>query len=171
MAWSKLNPCALVSHVLFKTGALLTYLFCEFFSDNFVVNFVVLSLFLACDFWTVKNVSGRFLVGLRWWHEVNEDGSSQWKFESLDEEGLKTVDSFEKRVFWTTTYATPPIWLVFGIITFVRFHFTYLIIVFLALMLSCSNLIGYVKASRDQSKQLSDMLGTAKAFSAVRNLI
>jgi len=38
-------------------------------------------------------------------------------------------------------------------------------------MLSCSNLIGYVKASRDQSKQLSDMLGTAKAFSAVRNLI
>ena len=34
----------------------------------------------------VKNVSGRFLVGLRWWHEVNEDGSSQWKFESLDEE-------------------------------------------------------------------------------------
>lgn len=47
----------------------------------------------------------------------------------------------------------------------------YLIIVFLALVLSCSNLIGYVKASRDQSKQLSDMLGTAKAFSAVRNLI
>ena len=45
------------------------------------------------------------------------------------------------------------------------------LIVFLALMLSCSNLIGYVKASRDQSKQLSDMLGTAKAFSAVRNLI
>ena len=34
----------------------------------------------------VKNVSGRFLVGLRWWHEVNEDGSSQWKFESLSEE-------------------------------------------------------------------------------------
>ena len=110
MAWSKLNPCALVSHVLFKvrlpsapltpsvalglpsrsarrlastpvlsysvytltdatersigvfgvvvvlqTGALLTYLFCEFFSDNFVVNFVVLSLFLACDFWTVSD--------------------------------------------------------------------------------------------------------------------
>ena len=47
----------------------------------------------------------------------------------------------------------------------------YLIIVFLALVLSCSNLIGYVKASRDQSKQISDMLGTAKTFAAVRNLI
>ena len=34
---------------------MLTYLFCEFFSDNFVVNFVVLSLFLACDFWTVSD--------------------------------------------------------------------------------------------------------------------
>ena len=34
----------------------------------------------------VKNVSGRFLVGLRWWHEVQEDGSGEWRFESLDEE-------------------------------------------------------------------------------------
>ena len=41
--------------VVLQTGALLTYLFCEFFSDNFVVNFVVLSLFLACDFWTVSD--------------------------------------------------------------------------------------------------------------------
>ncbi len=27
-------------------------------------------LLLAFDFWTVKNVSGRLLVGLRWWNEV-----------------------------------------------------------------------------------------------------
>lgn len=25
---------------------------------------------LAFDFWTVKNVSGRLLVGLRWWNKV-----------------------------------------------------------------------------------------------------
>jgi len=24
-------------------------------------------VFAALDFWTVKNVSGRLLVGLRWW--------------------------------------------------------------------------------------------------------
>ena len=55
-------------------------------------------------FLQVKNVSGRFLVGLRWWHEVSDDGSSEWKFESLDEEGQKTVETFEKRLFWWTSY-------------------------------------------------------------------
>ncbi|QDZ21044.1 DUF846 domain-containing protein [Chloropicon primus] len=165
------HPCAAVSHVFFKTAAVLTYILCEWFSDNFVVNFVVLATLLACDFWTVKNVSGRFLVGLRWWHEVNEDGSSQWKFESLDEEGQKTIDTFEKRIFWWSTYAVPVIWVLLGLVTLLRLHWTYLIIVLLALVLACSNLVGYVKASRDQTKQISDMLGTAKAFSVIKNLV
>ena len=39
-------------------------------------------LLLAADFWTVKNVTGRLLVGLRWWNKVNEDGSTEWVFES-----------------------------------------------------------------------------------------
>lgn len=34
----------------------------------------------------VKNISGRILVGLRWWNEVTEEGESHWKFESLDVE-------------------------------------------------------------------------------------
>ena len=33
------------------------------------------------DFWTVKNVSGRILVGLRWWNEVKED-QTVWIFEA-----------------------------------------------------------------------------------------
>lgn len=37
----------------------------------------------------VKNVSGRLMVGLRWWNEVSESGGSDWKFESL-EEGQRT---------------------------------------------------------------------------------
>ena len=32
----------------------------------------------------VKNVSGRLLVGLRWWNEVTDEGSN-WRFESLAE--------------------------------------------------------------------------------------
>ena len=39
---------------LLQSAALLTYILCEWFSDNFVVNFVVLAIFLACDFWTVS---------------------------------------------------------------------------------------------------------------------
>lgn len=31
-----------------------------------------------------KNVSGRLLVGLRWWNEVTDEGGN-WRFESLTE--------------------------------------------------------------------------------------
>ena len=44
--------------------------------------FIAVILLLAFDFWTVKNVTGRLLVGLRWWNRVKEDGTSEWVFES-----------------------------------------------------------------------------------------
>jgi len=28
----------------------------------------------AVDFWIVKNLCGRYLVGLRWWIEFSEEG-------------------------------------------------------------------------------------------------
>ena len=34
--------------------------------------------------WQVKNVTGRKLVGLRWWNEANDSGSA-WRFESAPE--------------------------------------------------------------------------------------
>ena len=46
--------------------------------------FVVCVLLLAFDFWTVKNVSGRLMVGLRWWSEVQDDGSQHWRFEAQE---------------------------------------------------------------------------------------
>jgi len=45
---------------------------------------VIIVLLLAFDFWTVKNVSGRLLCGLRWWNETGPDGESVWVFESAD---------------------------------------------------------------------------------------
>ena len=33
-----------------------------------------------------KNISGRLLVGLRWWNETTDEGSN-WRFESLEEVG------------------------------------------------------------------------------------
>ena len=76
------HPYALLFHILFRAAALVAYLLCTFFSSNFVLNFVVIVLLLSFDFWTAKNVSGRLLVGLRWWNQVNEDGTSRWVFES-----------------------------------------------------------------------------------------
>lgn len=62
------------------------YILSALFVNNFVIIFVVTVFLSALDFWVVKNVSGRILVGLRWWNEINDLGESVWKFESLDQE-------------------------------------------------------------------------------------
>lgn len=92
---------------LVQAAAVLVYIFCGIFSSSFIVNFVVIVLLLTLDFWTVrsavclpvepmkarlqlhlvlqtKNVSGRLLVGLRWWNETTDEGSN-WRFETLEE--------------------------------------------------------------------------------------
>lgn len=81
------HPQVAFFHVFFRTAAIFTYVFCTWFSANFVMIFIVCVMLLALDFWTVKNVSGRLLVGLRWWNEIMPDGSSEWRFECADVRG------------------------------------------------------------------------------------
>ncbi|ORZ33020.1 hypothetical protein BCR44DRAFT_1438952 [Catenaria anguillulae PL171] len=107
------HPICLFFHLLFRTLALLMYLFGYAITENFVMVFVVCVLLLAFDFWTVKNVSGRLLVGLRWWNEVNEDGTTKWVFESRENNQPNPADS---GVFWTTLYAYTVVWAVFAVL-------------------------------------------------------
>ena len=67
-------------------AALAFYVLFALFINNFVIIFVVTVLLAAFDFWVVKNVSGRILVGLRWWNEIDDQGESVWQFECLDQE-------------------------------------------------------------------------------------
>ena len=70
-------------HLLFKVSAIVVYvIFTSLISGHFIEFFLTIILLLAVDFWTVKNVTGRRLVGLRWWNKVEEDGTSNWVFES-----------------------------------------------------------------------------------------
>jgi hypothetical protein len=78
------HPVTVFFHCAFKLAALLTYLFAYLFTGSYVISLILCIVFLSADFWTVKNVSGRLLVGLRWWNEVKDDGSNEWIFESLE---------------------------------------------------------------------------------------
>jgi hypothetical protein len=100
---------SLLFHFFFKTTAVVWFILCTWFVSSFVINFVVSIILIALDFWTVssspsilkcprwagvsqdsnaakqvKNVTGRKLVGLRWWNEANDSGSA-WRFESAPE--------------------------------------------------------------------------------------
>ncbi|WZZ79867.1 hypothetical protein YC2023_100439 [Brassica napus] len=98
------NPKTCLFHVLFKGAALAFYILSALFFNSFVIIFVVTVLLAALDFWVVKNVSGRILVGLRWWNEINDLGESVWKFESLDQESLARMNKKDSWLFWWTLY-------------------------------------------------------------------
>lgn len=70
--------------MLFKALAIVFYFFLNLFVGNKVLTFIIIVLLDAFDFWTVKNVSGRILVGLRWWNKIKEDGTNEWMFESIN---------------------------------------------------------------------------------------
>lgn len=55
---------------------------CGLFTSGFIACFVTVVLLLSMDFWTVKNITGRLMVGLRWWNYVDDNGISHWVFES-----------------------------------------------------------------------------------------
>ena len=85
------------------------YIICETVNKHqFVTNFVVCIVLLAMDFWTVKNVTGRLLVGMRWWNDASESGSA-WRFESLPE-GARVINPHESRWFWIVLCAAPVLW-------------------------------------------------------------
>lgn len=59
----------------------------------------------------VKNVTGRLLVGLRWWNDASAgaEGGTAWRFESLAE-GQRAIHPSERRWFWIVLVANPVLW-------------------------------------------------------------
>eukprot|EP00053_Salpingoeca_punica_P003637 m.44367 g.44367 ORF g.44367 m.44367 type:complete len:209 (+) comp12320_c0_seq3:142-768(+) len=148
------HPLTVFFHMLFRVGALAAYMLCTWFSSNFVLNFVVIILLLSLDFWTVKNISGRLLVGLRWWNEVSDDGESKWRFESKRN---YTPNPRESRVFWWSLYIFMGLWVFMALIAFIRFEFGYLLIVIVALSLNTANVVGYTKCQKDATKHMQSV--------------
>lgn len=88
--------------------------------------FIITILLLAADFYYLKNIAGRRLVGLRWWNEVDpQTGDSQWVFES-SEPGTKTVNATDSRFFWLALYVQPLLWVLLAVFALVRLQFLWL---------------------------------------------
>lgn len=91
--------------------------------------FIITIILLACDFYYIKNIAGRRLVGLRWWNEVDpETGDSHWVFESSDP-AVKVVNATDSRFFWLALYAQPLLWVLLAIFAIFSFEFIWLTLV------------------------------------------
>ena len=73
----------------------------------------------AIDFWIVKNLSGRLLVGLRWGIDFDEDGEEHWKFECRVDE--KENSGASDKAFWWTLIFFSLIWAFLLVINILKY--------------------------------------------------
>lgn len=153
------HPAVIVFHLLFKALAILVYVFGGWFvpssgGSQFIIMTVFIILLLAADFWVVKNVTGRFLVGLRWWNRVDND-STTWIFESAENQ---PINAFDRNMFWSILYLTPAVWVLLTVFAFIRFKLQWLLLCGMALALSGANVYGYYRCSSDQKDKFERMV-------------
>jgi len=149
------HPVAVFFHIAFKVAALVCYEALEKLTGSFVITFIVVVVLSAADFWTTKNVTGRLLVGLRWWNEVKEDGSDHWIFESLEDRSR--IITREVWIFWGALIIGPIIWffLAFGaIFSILSFSPQWLVVCVIVQILYGANAIGFFKCARDSKSKL-----------------
>ena len=144
-------------HLAFKILALVGYIFLGLLSDDKTFCYIIVLTLCAFDFWTVKNVSGRILVGLRWWSTIDDiTGKEKWFFESMGQhfEGNK-VDS---RVFWTGQYTNCAVWGIFAIVNLLSFSISNLMVCIIASVLTFTNTRGYMMCDKNQQQGISSYI-------------
>ena len=152
---------------IFKIAAFIIYIIISFFTKQKGLIYLSVILLGSVDFWITKNVSGRFLVGLRWWNEVKKDGKEVWIYESKNE---KTEATSDKSVFWTSLYVNAGGWAILFLFKLITLSITNAIIAFTMLMFAGINLYGFFKCSKEQQGKLNKM-GTKAVTNFARERI
>merc|ERR1712232_1274472 len=100
-----------------------------------------------------KNITGRLLVGLRWWNHVRDDGTSEWVFESNPEESQ--VNKTDFAIFWGIVYIWPVFWILLLVYNLLSFEFNWVLLNVMLLAFALANFAGYWKCSKDAKKRTS----------------
>lgn len=153
------HPVVVTFHLAFRSLAFIIFLFGgQFSSSSFITPFVFIIIFLCCDFWTVKNVSGRLLVGLRWWNYIDDQGKSHWIFEQAKASSgtsKRKYRSNEVRLFWLSLVVFPLLWLLFFFICL--FSPRWLMVAVLGLGMTGANLYGYLRCKFGAHAKMRDV--------------
>lgn len=150
------HPVALLFYMFFRIAPIFVYLFGNlllsiFVSKNrFILHFILLILLVSADFWNLKNVSGRLLVGLRWWNETTAGEAHSyenvWVFELAPPE--RYINPIDSKVFWTLLYSQPAAWAVLGIMAVLKFELFYLVLIVISVSLSLTNAMAFTKCDK-----------------------
>jgi len=90
------------------------------------------------------------MVGLRWWNDVAEDGTSTWRYESIDDP--TQVSRADHVIFWYSMYLAGVTWAVLGFFALLKFSFDSLLVCGVALVLVWSNVYGFWNCSSEKAR-------------------
>ena len=131
------SPVLSSSYIVFKTAPILIYLLAYSFG-SFTNITILLIIIKSMEFYTVQNIFGRKLVGLRWSYDKD------FKYESFKQYGLEDFGNpLDKIIFWYGMYLPIALWLVFCITTLFCFKFIYFFIVLYCLFLEVYQYYGF----------------------------
>lgn len=151
------HPSALFFYIFFRLSPIFMYLFGNLVlmlvtkESRFILHFIVLILLVSADFWNVKNISGRLLVGLRWWNETSlkeglVDFENVWVFETADPN--RYINPIDSKVFWALLYIQPVLWIILAIMALLKFELLYLLLIAISLSLSLTNAVAFTKCDK-----------------------
>lgn len=151
------HPIALLFYIFFRIAPIFMYIFGNLFlalitkEGRFILHFIILILLISADFWNLKNIAGRLLVGLRWWNETSpKEGTSDfenvWVFETADPD--RYINPIDSKVFWALLYIQPAGWAVLGIMAILKLELLYLILIIISISLSLTNAVAFTKCDK-----------------------
>ena len=136
--------------VLIKLASIISFfLFSIFLSNEAIIMFIVV-LIGACDFWITKNISGRFLAGLRWYNLLKlETNTEIWVFEGKNE---YNADFIDKGIFWYSLYFNDIVWIILFLWEIIRLKFDWSFICLILIIFTFTNTYGFYRSSNIQQK-------------------
>ena len=148
------HPIISSLHLLFKLINIILFIFQGLLIKSDSIGIIFIIIIGSCDFWYTKNISGRFLVGLRWSNKIKENGNEVWIYESKNEENMNKSDTY---IFWTCLYISNAFWIFCSFWEFIRFKFISFSVSFVLLIFNSSNLFGYLKCSKIQRQKIESI--------------
>lgn len=150
------HPLLCLIHLGLKIAAVFCYLFLYLIIRSQIHTFIVVIACLSFDFWITKNVTGRILIGMRWWNGEDETEQEGWYFESYDIKIEKSaVDGF---VFWWGMIISTGFWGIMFVVKFLGFSLFWGMLVLIGFALNMSNLYGYYLCKKDHEEKLRELL-------------
>jgi hypothetical protein len=134
-------------------------LFLGLFTRSNVTIFVTVLLSACLDFWVTKNVTGRYLIGLRWWStseissdedlddskdDDDEEKKEEWYFESYPYDVSNSM--LDVNIFWFSQCGTAIFWSIFLVLKTLGLSLFWGMLVFVCWSLSTMNLYAFYLA-------------------------